>query len=108
MRPYKRSEQKRLDLISVKDHTIDSIDDTRVPIARTNKRRGFLHDSQDHGDRRDYPSGDSEAPRRSEVQHQQGLTGEKFNQPRVLAEDRGVHRFRGRDQAAPKKVKDAA
>lgn len=108
MRPYKRSVQKRLDLTSVKDHTIDILNDDRAAIARKNKRRDFLQDSQDYGNRGYYPSGSGETAGRPEIQHQQSPTWEKFNQPRVLIEDRGVHRIRGRDKTALKNLRNAA
>lgn len=108
MKQYSRAKEKKMNLTSVKCHTIDINNDKRVQAARENKRRSVFHDSEDHGKAEHQPGGSGEANWRPAVQRQQGSARENAGEPRVSPENSGEPRSGSGDKVATKEVKDAA
>ena len=93
MRQYNRAKQKRLDLISVKCHTISIDDEEGAPSSRTNQRRTLLFNREDDGKGRHHAGGGCPEDRSPALQHQQGDAREKYRERRFSAENGGEHRF---------------
>jgi len=108
MKQYHRAKQKRLDLISVYDYTIDSVNEKRPYSCRKNKGSTFLHNPKDYGERENQPGrGGTEAWGRA-VQHQQSDAQENRRECRFLVENSGEHRAGSGTENAAQKIGKAA
>lgn len=107
MKQYRRTKQKRLDLLSVREYTISERNEQRRDSCRKVKKATLLNHTESDGERCDHSSGSGTQNRRQEIQHQQSDAQETCGELRLLAEDCGKHRS-GRGNEGPKKIGDAA
>ncbi len=107
MKQYRRSKQKRLDLLSVVEYTINERNEQRRDSCRKVEKATLLNHSEDDGEEWDHSSGSGTENRRQEIQHQQGDAEETCSELRLLTEDCGKSRF-GCGNESPKKIGDAA
>ena len=108
MKQYNRAKEKRMDLISVYDYTIDSDDGKRIHSCRQNKRSTVLHDSKDNGERGDQSGRSGSSNWGEAIQHQQSdaqkICGERGFSP----EDGREHWSGCGTENAVQKIGDAA
>lgn len=108
MRKYKRTEQRRLDLISVNEYTISKRDEQRWSSRRSIKGTTLLHGRKNNGERGHHSGGSGSEDWGQALQHQQGDAGQKCCEPRFSLKDRREHQPRCGDEDQAKKVGDAA
>jgi hypothetical protein len=108
MKQYKRATQKRLDLISVNEYTINEGDGQRRASRRKIKRPTLLNGRKDNGEGWNHPGGGGPEDRGQAVQHQQGDAREKCGEFGFFAEDCREHWAGCGNEDSAEKIEDAA